>query len=59
MKELVLTCVLMVTTPHGDICIKPNGQVEIPEGIQIDKASRDFWEELAKMYLVLKPEKCI
>jgi hypothetical protein len=58
-KELVLTCILAVSTPQGEICIKPDGRVEIPADVQIDKVSRDFWEELAKTYQLLNPQKCI
>jgi hypothetical protein len=59
MKELVLTCVLMVTTPQGEICIKPDGNVTMPANADITKQSRRFWEELAKTYKVIKTELCI
>lgn len=46
-NELILTCILAVTTPQGQICVKPDGTVQIPENITIDQASRDFWKELS------------
>lgn len=52
-----ITCVLLVMTPHGAICVKMDGSVEIPSGVSIDTASREFWETLAKTNPFIKQEK--
>ena len=60
LEGLVVTCVLAINTPSGEqICIKPDGNVEISAGLSVDRASRMFWEELAKTYRIVKQEKCI
>lgn len=59
LAELVFTCVIAVLTPQGEICVKPDGNVEMPAGVEITDASRKFWDELAKVYRVIKDEKCI
>lgn len=59
-EGLVLTCVIAITTPQGErICIKPDGKVEMPDNMALDEASRKFWDELAKVYVLIKNEKCI
>ena len=57
--NLVVTCVLMVSTPQGDICIKPDGNVTFPEGVALDRVSRQFWNELAKMFQIVKKDWCM
>lgn len=59
MEGLILACVLAVTTPQGQICIKPDGTVEVPAGVPMDRVSRQFWDEIAKVYPVIKTDKCI
>lgn len=60
LDTIILTCVLLVTTPQGgEICIKPDGTVQIPADVPMDRLSRQFWDELAKMYVLVKQEKCI
>lgn len=59
MKEIVISCVLMVTTPQGDICIKSDGNITMPTNANISEQSRKFWEELAKTYLFIKKEYCL
>lgn len=59
MENLIVACILSVTTPQGEICIKPDGKIEFPTGVELDKLSHQFWDEVAKVYLIIKAEKCI
>ena len=59
MPTIALTCILAVMTPQGQICVKPDGKVEMPAGLEIDKASREFWEEIARVYPFIKNDKYI
>lgn len=53
---VVLTCVLAVVTPSGgQICVKSDGTVSIPDAVSIDEASRLFWERMAASY----PDLCV
>lgn len=58
-ETLIVACVLAVTTPAGQICIRQDGKVEIPADLPLDEASRRFWDELGKVYRIVKQEKCI
>jgi len=55
----IVACVVAVFTPQGQICVKPDGSVEIPSGVKINDASREFWDQIAKIYLKTKDEKCL
>jgi hypothetical protein len=57
--EPMVTCVLSVATTRGTICIKPDGNITVPDGSDINALSRKVWTELAKTYAVIKNEKCI
>jgi hypothetical protein len=52
MLELLHTaafaCVIAVSTPAGEICVKPDGNVEYPAGVALDRISRQFWEEVGR-----------
>lgn len=50
-EGLVLTCVLAITNPTGEIvvCVKPDGNVELTG--DIDKQSQEFWNLLGRSYL--------
>lgn len=58
-ESLIPSCALAVSTPSGDICIRPDGKVEIPADLPLDVASRRFWDELGKVYRIVKQENCI
>lgn len=59
LKDPIYTCVIAVITPQGTICVKPNGEAELPPELELSDASRKFWDEIAKTYTVIKNEKCI
>jgi len=51
MLQIVFTCVIAVTTPQGQVCVKPDGTVDYPKGAQLDQLSKSFWDALAQGYL--------
>lgn len=60
LSPIIKTCLILVAPPSGgEICLKPDGSVEFPPGINLDDASLQFWETMARTYRIVKQEKCI
>jgi hypothetical protein len=55
--DIAIECVIAVQTPKGQICIRPDGKAVIPDGLPIDAALRQFWNELA--IVATNRERCI
>lgn len=50
-QRSVRTCAIAVVTPQGwEICVKTDGEVDLPKGLEISVAARAFWTELARVY---------
>ena len=58
-ESLIVACAFAVTTPQGRICIKQDGNIEMPASIELTEASRRIWDEMARVYRVIKNERCI
>ncbi len=59
MEKIILICALAISTPQGQICIKPDGNVVLPEPNRLTEQSKKFWQELGKVYRLVKDEWCL
>jgi hypothetical protein len=48
----------MITTPHGEICVRDDGNVTYPKTIPLNQAAKEFWAEVAKMYPFNEAKAC-